>query len=117
MRDLRFAAVLPGARLHVQTNSVPLLNNPLVPSSVTPGSGGFTLTINGTGSSRTRPSIGTGAPPRDRLRCCRGRGWRDAPGCQLAEYVLSSDPTTIYPPALSYTIPTIVAPVFPTKLP
>jgi hypothetical protein len=32
-------------------NPVPLINQPLVPGSVKPGSGGFTLTVNGTGFS------------------------------------------------------------------
>lgn len=32
-----------------QSNPIPLLNQPLVPASVVPGSGKFTLTINGTG--------------------------------------------------------------------
>jgi len=35
--------------LHAQTNPVPFVNDPLVPDTVTPGSGGFTLTVNGTG--------------------------------------------------------------------
>src|ERR1700722_9491574 len=30
-------------------NPVPLINNPLVPTSVAPGGAGFTLTVNGTG--------------------------------------------------------------------
>jgi hypothetical protein len=34
-----------------QSNPVPLINQPLVPDSTKPGSGGFTLTINGTGFS------------------------------------------------------------------
>jgi trimeric autotransporter adhesin len=32
-----------------QSNPVPLINQPLVPDSTKPGSGGFTLKINGTG--------------------------------------------------------------------
>ena len=37
------------AALLAQSNPVPLLNQPLVPEKVAPGSGKFTLTINGTG--------------------------------------------------------------------
>ena len=37
------------AALLAQSNPVPLLNQPLVPDKVAPGSGKFTLTINGTG--------------------------------------------------------------------
>jgi len=39
--------IVPG--LSAGTNSVPLLNSPLVPGSAVPGSPGFTLTVNGTG--------------------------------------------------------------------
>ena len=38
-----------GVPLAAQTNPVPLLNQPLVPASVLPGSGNLTLTVNGTG--------------------------------------------------------------------
>src|SRR5579884_3732315 len=44
-----WAAALIGSTLAAQTNPVPLLNNPLVPDAAAPGSGGFTLTVNGTG--------------------------------------------------------------------
>ncbi len=37
------------ARLAAQTAPVPLINQPLVPSSVAPGGAGFPLTVNGTG--------------------------------------------------------------------
>jgi hypothetical protein len=40
-----FAAVTTLA----QTNPVPLVNQPLVPTAIAPGSAGFTLTVNGTG--------------------------------------------------------------------
>src|SRR5580693_5075440 len=40
-----FAAVTTLA----QTNRVPLVNQPLVPTAIAPGSAGFTLTVNGTG--------------------------------------------------------------------
>ena len=41
-------------------NPIPLINNPLVPTSVAPGDGGFTLTVNGTGFRLLAPpSIGT----------------------------------------------------------
>src|SRR5215469_6069110 len=32
-----------------QSNPVPLINLPLLPDAITPGSAGFTLTVNGTG--------------------------------------------------------------------
>ena len=39
-----------GLPLSGQTpNPVPLINTPLVPTSVAPGGAGFTLTVNGTG--------------------------------------------------------------------
>jgi hypothetical protein len=41
--------VLPAANLVAQSNPVPLVNQPLVPTSVVPGSPGLTLTVNGTG--------------------------------------------------------------------
>ena len=43
------AFVLPAANLVAQSNPVPLVNQPLVPTSVVPGSPGLTLTVNGTG--------------------------------------------------------------------
>jgi hypothetical protein len=43
------AFVLPAANLVAQANPVPLVNQPLVPNSVVPGSPGLTLTVNGTG--------------------------------------------------------------------
>jgi hypothetical protein len=41
-----------------QTNPVPLVNLPLVPDAVAPGSPGFTLTVNGTGFVQGQWSIG-----------------------------------------------------------
>jgi hypothetical protein len=52
MRSLRFAclfAIFISVVALAQNNPVPLINQPLVPDSVKPGSGGFTLTVNGTG--------------------------------------------------------------------
>src|ERR1700687_288343 len=37
------------ASLAAQTNPVPFINNPLVPSVAVPGGAGFTLTVNGAG--------------------------------------------------------------------
>ena len=37
------------ATITVTANSVPLINEPLVPDAIKPGSAGFTLTVNGTG--------------------------------------------------------------------
>ena len=42
-------AVLFSAVLLAQSNPVPLINNPLVPTSVAPGGPSFTLTVSGTG--------------------------------------------------------------------
>src|SRR5580704_4769139 len=52
MRSLRFAclfAIFISVVALAQNNPVPLINQPLVPDGVKPGSGGFTLTVNGTG--------------------------------------------------------------------
>jgi hypothetical protein len=52
MRPLRFTClfvIAVSTMVQAQSNPVPLLNQPLVPESVAPGSGKFTLTINGTG--------------------------------------------------------------------
>jgi hypothetical protein len=52
MRSIRLANILIllfAGTLLAQTNPVPLVNNPLVPSSAAPGEAGFTLTVNGTG--------------------------------------------------------------------
>jgi len=52
MRFVRFVClfvILGSAMLAAQSNPVPLINQPLVPETVAPGSGGFTLTVNGTG--------------------------------------------------------------------
>src|SRR5271163_483828 len=49
---LHFACVfiiLASAAMLAQSNPVPLITQPLVPASVAPGSGGFTLTVNGAG--------------------------------------------------------------------
>lgn len=42
-------ALLAAVSLLAQNNPVPMINNPLVPSSAAPGSAGFTLTVNGSG--------------------------------------------------------------------
>lgn len=47
-RTLLFA-ILASTTLLAQSNPVPLVNQPLVPASVAPGSGGFLLTVSGTG--------------------------------------------------------------------
>jgi hypothetical protein len=45
-----FAAIILGFLSgSVHASSVPLINQPLVPAAVSPGSAGFTLTVNGTG--------------------------------------------------------------------
>jgi hypothetical protein len=52
MRPLYSVYLLPillSTMLLAQSNPVPLLNQPLVPTSVAPGSPGLTLTVNGTG--------------------------------------------------------------------
>jgi FG-GAP-like repeat len=52
MRTLRFACLFVisfSTMMLAQSNPIPLLNQPLVPEKVAPGSGKFTLTINGTG--------------------------------------------------------------------
>ena len=41
--------LLTGVAGHAQTNSVPFLNQPLIPTSVAPGTPGLILTVNGTG--------------------------------------------------------------------
>lgn len=54
MKSLRFALLLTflvSTIALAQSNPVPLVNQPLVPASAAPGSGGFTLTVNGTGFS------------------------------------------------------------------
>ena len=45
--------LLTGAIAQAQTNPVPFLNQPLVPTSAAPGGQGFTLTVNGTGFAST----------------------------------------------------------------
>jgi hypothetical protein len=52
MKFLRFVwlfAVVVSATVLAQSNPVPLINQPLVPTSAAPGGSGFTLTVNGTG--------------------------------------------------------------------
>jgi len=52
MRPFRFVcmfAILLSAMALAQSNPVPLVNQPLVPTSVVPGLSGLTLTMNGTG--------------------------------------------------------------------
>jgi hypothetical protein len=54
MRSLRFASLFTlfiSTISLAQNNPVPLINQPLVPASAAPGSGGFTLVVNGTGFS------------------------------------------------------------------
>jgi VCBS repeat protein/centrosomal CEP192-like protein len=46
---LAWAFWCPGASASGQSSPVPLINQPLVPASATPGGAGFTLTVNGTG--------------------------------------------------------------------
>lgn len=45
--------VLVSSMLRAQTNPVPFINQPLVPETVAPGSGGFTLTVHGAGFAPT----------------------------------------------------------------
>jgi hypothetical protein len=45
--------VLISCMLPAQTNPVPFINQPLVPETVAPGSGGFTLTVHGAGFAPT----------------------------------------------------------------
>jgi hypothetical protein len=52
LRLLSSLVLLVGAAL-AQTNPVPLVNQPLIPMTVKPGSNQFTLTINGTGFATT----------------------------------------------------------------
>ena len=52
LRLLSSLVLLVGAAL-AQTNPVPLVNQPLIPMTVKPGSNQFTLTINGTGFAST----------------------------------------------------------------
>lgn len=49
VRRSLFVFVALSGCLFAQTNPVPLVNNPLVPTTTTPGSIGFELTVNGTG--------------------------------------------------------------------
>src|SRR5579872_2635960 len=49
LRSLIFFAILFGGMVWAQSNPVPLVTQPLIPASVKPGHGGFTLTVNGTG--------------------------------------------------------------------
>jgi FG-GAP-like repeat len=44
-----FPLILASTMMLAQSNPVPLITQPLVPASVVPGSGGFTLTVNGAG--------------------------------------------------------------------
>jgi hypothetical protein len=52
MKQFRFTClflILVSTVMLAKSNPVPLINQPLVPTSVAPGSGGFTLTVNGVG--------------------------------------------------------------------
>ncbi len=49
MKSACFICLLFAIPLFAQSNAVPLVNQPLVPSSAAPGGPGFTLTLNGTG--------------------------------------------------------------------
>jgi len=50
LRLLRVVAIVWAASaLYAASAPVPLVDNPLVPGAIAPGSGGFTLTVNGTG--------------------------------------------------------------------
>ena len=52
MKRFRFTClflILVSTVMLAKSNPVPLINQPLVPTSVAPGSGGFTLTVNGVG--------------------------------------------------------------------
>src|SRR5579863_5091894 len=54
MRSLRSVCLLTiflSSVAFAHSNPIPLINQPLVPESATPGSGGFTLIVNGTGFS------------------------------------------------------------------
>jgi hypothetical protein len=44
-----FSTLLFAYPLSAQRNAIPLVDQPLIPVSVAPGAGGFTLTVNGTG--------------------------------------------------------------------
>jgi hypothetical protein len=45
--------ILASTTMLGQSNPIPLINQPLVPASATPGGSGFTLTVNGTGFTST----------------------------------------------------------------
>jgi hypothetical protein len=51
LRPLCLLMILISTIVLAQSNPVPLVNQPLLPASVKPGSTGFTLTVNGTGFS------------------------------------------------------------------
>ena len=48
MKRILLVVLALTAALCAQTNPVPFVNNPLVPTSVAPGGPSFTLTVNGT---------------------------------------------------------------------
>jgi len=65
MRSVRLVGlflVFIGAAALAKDNPVPLINQPLVPDVVKPGSGGFTLTVNGTGFAPTAVVDWNGSP-------------------------------------------------------
>jgi hypothetical protein len=55
-------ALLAGNTLLAQTNPAPLVNQPLIPASIAPGSGGFTLNVTGTGFAPTAELYWNGSP-------------------------------------------------------
>src|SRR6202043_3653401 len=55
-------ALLAGNTLLAQTNPVPLVNQPLIPASIAPGSGEFTLNVTGTGFAPAGELYWNGSP-------------------------------------------------------
>ena len=53
MRPPRLVTIVLSAMALAQSNPVPFINQPLVPETVPPGSGGFTLTVHGAGFAPT----------------------------------------------------------------
>ncbi len=62
-RTLPFTlAILSTIALFGQSNPVPFINQPLVPMAMTPGSPGFTLTVNGAGFQSNSTVYWNGSP-------------------------------------------------------